>query len=286
MSKELTNLSYIKDLANRHNFAFQKNFGQNFIVNAGICPKIVEYAGVNENIGVIEIGTGIGVLTKELCKVAKKVVAIEIDKTLMPVINETLSEFQNFKVYNQDVLKTDILQIIKEEFEGMEVVVCANLPYYITSPIIMKLLEEKLPIKNITVMVQKEAATRICAKEGTRDIGAISLAVKYYSEPVICFNVSPGSFYPPPKVTSSVIRLDIKKEKTVEPRNEKRMFSLIRAGFNQRRKTLTNGVSAGTGISKQEIDEALKALNLNKLSRPEQLTLKNFADLSDILFKD
>ncbi len=286
MSKELTNLSYIKDLANRHNFAFQKNFGQNFIVNAGICPKIVEYAEVNENIGVIEIGTGIGVLTKELCKVAKKVVAIEIDKTLMPVINETLAEFNNFKVINKDVLKTDILQIIKEEFEGMEVVVCANLPYYITSPIIMKLLEEKLPIKNITVMVQKEAATRICAKEGTRDIGAISLAVKYYSEPTICFNVSPGSFYPPPKVTSSVIRLDILKEKTVNPKSEKKMFSLIRAGFNQRRKTLVNGVSSGIGIAKQEVETALETLNLNKLSRPEQLTLKNFADLSDILFKD
>ncbi len=286
MSKELTNLSYIKDLAKRHNFAFQKSFGQNFIVNAGICPKIVEHAEVNENIGVLEIGTGIGVLTKELCKNAKKVVAIEIDKTLLPVLEETLAEFSNFKVINQDVLKTDLKKLIEEEFQGMEVVVCANLPYYITSPIIMKLLEDNLPIKNITVMVQKEAATRICAKESTRDIGAISLAVKFYSQPNICFNVSPGSFYPPPKVTSSVIRLDVLKEKAVKPRNEKRMFSLIRAAFNQRRKTFTNGVSSALSLSKSDIDNALVSLDLNKLSRPEQLTLQNFSDLSDILFNN
>ncbi len=286
MSKELTNLSYIKDLASRHGFAFQKSFGQNFIVNAGICPKIVDAAEIDESIGVLEIGTGIGVLTKELCKAAKKVVAVEIDKGLMPVLKETLSEFDNFKVINEDVLKTDLKKLIEEEFSGMDVVVCANLPYYITSPIIMKLLEENLPIKNITVMVQKEAATRICAKEGTRDIGAISLAVKYYSQPNICFNVSPGSFYPPPKVTSSVIRLDILENKNVSPKNEKNMFSLIRAGFNQRRKTLTNGVSAGLSIKKDVIDKALEELNLNKLIRPEQLTLKNFADLSDILFNN
>ena len=285
MNRELTNISYIKDLCKRYGFALQKNFGQNFIVNSGICPKIAEYAEVDENCGVIEIGTGIGVLTKELALRAKKVVAIEIDTKLLPLLEETLGDFDNIKIINEDVLKVDLAQLIKEEFGDMPVKVCANLPYYITSPIIMKLLEDRLPIENITVMVQKEAAQRICAKEKSRDAGAISLAVNYYAEPTVCFNVSPGSFFPPPKVTSSVIRLDILKDAKVKPENEKDMFRLIRAAFTQRRKTFVNSTSATLHMEKAFIESALEQIGENKLIRPEQLSLEQFCQLSDILFK-
>lgn len=283
MNRELTNISYIKDLCQRYGFALQKSYGQNFIVNSGICPKIAEHAEVNENCGVIEIGTGIGVLTKELALRAKKVVAIEIDTKLLPLLEETLADFDNIKIINKDVLEVDLNALIKEEFGDMPVMVCANLPYYITSPIIMKLLEDRLPIENITVMVQKEAAQRICAKEGSRDAGAISLAVNYYAEPTVCFNVSPGSFFPPPKVTSSVIRLDVNKDPKVAPKSEKNMFRLIRAAFTQRRKTFVNSTSATLGISKASIEAALEQIGENPMVRPEKLTLEQFAALSDIL---
>ncbi|MBQ6896385.1 MAG: 16S rRNA (adenine(1518)-N(6)/adenine(1519)-N(6))-dimethyltransferase RsmA [Oscillospiraceae bacterium] len=283
MNRELTNISYIKDLCQRYGFALQKSYGQNFIVNSGICPKIAEHAEVDENCGVIEIGTGIGVLTKELALRAKKVVAIEIDTKLLPLLEETLADFDNIKIINKDVLEVDLNALIKEEFGDMPVMVCANLPYYITSPIIMKLLEDRLPIENITVMVQKEAAQRICAKEGSRDAGAISLAVNYYAVPTVCFNVSPGSFFPPPKVTSSVIRLDVNKDPKVQPKSEKNMFRLIRAAFTQRRKTFVNSTSATLGISKAVIEEALEQIGENPMVRPEKLTLEQFAALSDIL---
>ena len=284
MNRELTNISYIKDLCQRYGFALQKSYGQNFIVNSGICPKIAEHAEVDENCGVIEIGTGIGVLTKELALRAKKVVAIEIDTKLLPLLEETLSDFDNIKIINKDVLEVDLNALIAEEFGDMPVMVCANLPYYITSPIIMKLLEDRLPIENITVMVQKEAAQRICAKEGSRDAGAISLAVNYYAVPTVCFNVSPGSFFPPPKVTSSVIRLDVNKEPKVQPNSEKNMFRLIRAAFTQRRKTFVNSASATLGISKASIEAALEQIGEKPMVRPEQMTLEQFAALSDILF--
>lgn len=285
MNKELTNVSYIKDLCQRYGFALQKGYGQNFIVNAGICPKIAEHAEVDENCGVIEIGTGIGVLTKELALRAKKVVAIEIDTKLLPLLEETLAGFDNIKIINKDVLEVDLNALIKEEFGDMPVMVCANLPYYITSPIIMKLLEDRIPVENITVMVQKEAAQRICAREKSRDAGAISLAVNYYAQPTVCFNVSPGSFFPPPKVTSSVIRLDICKEHKVNPKNEKNMFRLIRAAFTQRRKTFVNSTSATLGIAKADIEAALVKIGENPMVRPEQLSLQQFSDLSDILIK-
>ena len=283
MNRELTNISYIKDLCQRYGFALQKSYGQNFIVNSGICPKIAEHAEVNENCGVIEIGTGIGVLTKELALRAKKVVAIEIDTKLLPLLEETLADFDNIKIINKDVLEVDLTALIKEEFGDMPVMVCANLPYYITSPIIMKLLEDRLPIENITVMVQKEAAQRICAKEGSRDAGAISLAVNYYAVPTVCFNVSPGSFFPPPKVTSSVIRLDVNKAPKVQPKSEKNMFRLIRAAFTQRRKTFVNSTSATLGISKAAIEAALEQIGEKPMVRPEQMTLEQFCALSDIL---
>ena len=283
MNRELTNISYIKDLCQRYGFALQKSYGQNFIVNSGICPKIAEHAEVDENCGVIEIGTGIGVLTKELALRAKKVVAIEIDTKLLPLLEETLADFDNIKIINKDVLEVDLNALIKEEFGDMPVMVCANLTYYITSPIIMKLLEDRLPIENITVMVQKEAAQRICAKEGSRDAGAISLAVNYYAVPTVCFNVSPGSFFPPPKVTSSVIRLDVNKAPKVQPKSEKNMFRLIRAAFTQRRKTFVNSTSATLGISKAAIEAALEQIGEKPMVRPEQMTLEQFCALSDIL---
>ena len=286
MTNNLTSLSYIKQLSRKYGFKFDKKYGQNFIINPSVCPRIADSAGIDENSGVIEIGTGIGVLTSRLAQRAKKVVALEIDTSLQPILAETLAEYDNVKVIYQDVLKTDIDRLIKQEFGDMPVSVRANLPYYITSPIIMKLLEENLPIDNITVMVQKEAAARICAAPGSREAGAISLAVPYYSRPQVCFNVSPGSFYPPPKVTSSVIRLDIKKEKDVHPASEKNMFRLIKAAFGQRRKTFVNSVSANLSLSKAQVESALSATGLDLMVRPEKLTLKEFAALSDILLTD
>ena len=286
MTNNLTSLSYIKQLSRKYGFKFDKKYGQNFIINPSVCPRIADSSGIDENSGVIEIGTGIGVLTSRLAQRAKKVVALEIDTSLQPILAETLAEYDNVKVIYQDVLKTDIARLIKQEFGDMPVSVRANLPYYITSPIIMKLLEENLPIDNNTVMVQKEAAARICAAPGSREAGAISLAVQYYSRPQVCFNVSPGSFYPPPKVTSSVIRLDIKKEKDVHPASEKNMFRLIKAAFGQRRKTFVNSVSANLSLPKAQVESALSATGLDPMVRPEKLTLKEFAALSDILLTD
>ena len=285
MTKPLTNLSYIKELSERYGFTFEKKLGQNFIVNPSVCPRICAHAEVDENTGVIEIGVGVGVLTSELAKNAAKVVAIEIDTTLKPLLEETLADFDNIKIIFDDVLNVDLNQLIKDEFGDMRVVVCANLPYYITSPIIMKLLEDRLPVDNITVMVQKEAAQRLCAAEKSREIGAISLAVQYYSVPKVCFNVSPGSFYPPPKVTSSVIRLDVKEENEIQPENEINMFRLIRAAFTQRRKTFVNSVSSTLGMPKADIEAALTEIGENPMVRPEKLSLMQFSQLSDILMK-
>ncbi len=285
MTKPLTNLSYIKELSERYGFTFEKKFGQNFIVNPSVCPRICQHAEVDENTGVIEIGVGVGVLTSELAKNAAKVVAIEIDTTLKPLLEETLAEYDNIKIIFDDVLNVDLNRLIEEEFGDMRVVVCANLPYYITSPIIMKLLEDRLPVDNITVMVQKEAAQRLCAAEKSREIGAISLAVQYYSVPKVCFNVSPGSFYPPPKVTSSVIRLDVKGENDIKPTNEKNMFRLIRAAFTQRRKTFVNSVSSTLNMPKADIEAALVEIGENPMVRPEKLSLAQFSRLSDILMK-
>lgn len=285
MTKPLTNLSYIKELSERYGFTFEKKFGQNFIVNPSVCPRICQHAEVDENTGVIEIGVGVGVLTSELAKNAKKVVAIEIDTTLKPLLEETLADFDNIKIIFDDVLNVDLNRLIAEEFGDMRVVVCANLPYYITSPIIMKLLEDRLPVDNITVMVQKEAAQRLCAAEKSREIGAISLAVQYYSVPKVCFNVSPGSFYPPPKVTSSVIRLDVKGENDIKPADERNMFRLIRAAFTQRRKTFVNSVSSTLGMPKADIEAALAEIGENPMVRPEKLSLAQFSRLSDLLMK-
>lgn len=279
----LTDIQTIRDLCARYDFALSKGFGQNFIVNPGICPKIVEASGIGPDWGVLEIGPGIGVLTKELALRAKKVVAIEVDKRIPPMLEETLAEFDNVEVILQDVLKVDLKALIAEKFAGMPVAVCANLPYYITSPILMRLLEEKLPIESITVMVQKEAAQRITAEPGTREAGAISYAVAYYSEPRLLFSVQPGSFYPPPKVTSAIIQLMVRPQPAVEVQNETGYFKLIRAAFSQRRKTAANSVSSGLNLPKAEVMAALEKAGLSPTARPEQLTLEDFRALQNAL---
>lgn len=279
----LSNIGTIKKILENHGFSFSKSLGQNFLVNPTVCPKIAEMGNAKQGFGIIEIGTGIGVLTKELCKRADKVVAIEIDNRLLPILNETLKDYDNWKIINEDVLKVDLEKVIKTEFQGMDVAICANLPYYITSPIIMNLLESRLPIKSITVMVQKEAATRICAMPATRDVGAVSLAVRYFSDPKLLFNVSRGSFMPAPNVDSAVIRLDILEKTPQDVKNEEFFFKLVRSSFSQRRKTLVNSVASMLSISKNYIIESLQTLNLNVNSRAEQMTLQNFIDLSNEL---
>ena len=220
-------------------------------------------------------------LTEQLCKRADKVVSIEVDKRLPPLLKETMADYDNFKLVLNDVLKVDLKALLAEEFGDKPVAVCANLPYYITSPILMRLLEEKLPIENITVMVQKEAAQRLCAAPGTRDAGAISYAVAYYAEPKLLFTVQPGSFYPAPKVTSAVIRLNVRKTPAVEVPggDEKAFFSLIRAAFSQRRKTAANAISNGLQLPKATVLSALEAAHLDPRSRPEQLTLQDYCAL-------
>ena len=276
--ENLTNISVVRDILSRHGFTFSKALGQNFIVNPAICPRIAEEGGAKSGCGVIEIGTGIGVLTAELAKRADKVVAVEIDTRLMPVLAETLSEFENVKIINDDVLKVDLKKIIEEEFGDKEVYVCANLPYYITSPIIMSLLENRLPIKAITVMVQKEAATRLCAELKSRDVGAVTVAVRYYSEPKLLFNVSRGSFMPSPNVDSAVIRLDIKNDRLVD--DEQHFFKVVRGAFSQRRKTLANSLSSALGIDKQVVTEAIVSAGLSESVRPEQLSMEDFINVA------
>lgn len=281
----LTNILTIKDLLSRHGFTFSKALGQNFLINPSVCPRMAEFCGAEKGVGVIEVGPGFGVLTHELCKLADKVVSIELDKRLMPVLEETMAEHSNFKVINEDVLKIDLHKLIEDEFQGMRVVVCANLPYYITSPVIMKLLEEKLPIEAVTVMVQKEAAQRLCAKVGTRDSSAITVAVNYYSEPNLLFHVSSGSFMPAPKVDSAVIRLDISGEPRVACKSEKMFFKVVKAAFSQRRKTVLNSISSGMGISKADVEQALVDSSISLNSRAEQLLLEDFAKIADSLYE-
>lgn len=279
----LSNIGTIKDILNRHGFAFSKSLGQNFLINPSVCPRIAEEGNAKKGFGILEIGTGIGVLTAELAKRADKVVAVEIDTRLEPVLKETLAEFSNVRVIYQDVLKVDLRELIAQEFAGLEVAVCANLPYYITSPIIMSLLEARLPIKSITVMVQKEAAVRICAEPGTRDVGAVSLAVRYFSTPKLLFSVSRGSFMPAPNVDSCVIRLDVREKTPEQVRDEKFFFLLVRAGFSQRRKTLVNPVSSGLGVDKETVREVLEELNMKPTVRAEELTMEQFIALSNRL---
>lgn len=275
----LSDIGTIKDILHRHGFTFSKALGQNFLINPSVCPRMAELSGAGEGVGVIEIGPGIGVLTNELCQLADKVVAVELDKRLIPVLGETLAEYDNVKVINADVLELDLNKLIEDEFSGMEVVICANLPYYITSPVIMKLLEDKLPITAITVMVQKEAAQRICAHDGSRESGAVTVSVNYYAEPSLQFHVSAGSFMPAPKVDSAVIRLDVRKEPPVIT-DEEKFFRVVKAAFSQRRKVISNSLSSGLKMSKDEINEVLAAANVPSNARAEKLSLDDFAAIA------
>lgn len=281
----LSNINVIKDLMKKHNFEFSKNLGQNFLINPTVCPKIAEMGNAKPGFGVIEIGTGVGVLTTELAKRADKVVAIEIDKRLLPILDDTLSEFDNIKIINADVMDIDLSKVIEEEFDGLDVAVCANLPYYLTSPIIMMLMESRLRIKSITVMVQKEAGTRLCAKMGTRDMGAVTVAINYFSEPKVLFNVSRGSFLPAPNVDSCVVRFDIKDETPKGVDDEKFFFNAARGAFSQRRKTLSNSVSSALGIEKQTVIKAIEEAGLSSSVRPEQLSMEELIGFSNALHK-
>ena len=282
MSK-LTDINYVKGVLSKHGFTFSKALGQNFLVNPSVCPKMAELCGADEKTGVIEIGPGAGVLTRELALRSYKVVAVELDKRLLPVLDETLGDLGNIKVVNDDAMKLDFKKLISDEFNNGDAVICANLPYYITSPIIMRLLEERLPIKALTVMVQKEAAERICAAPGTRASGAISAAVHYYSEPSLLFKVSAGSFIPAPKVDSAVIRLDILKEPPVKAADEKLFFRVVKASFSQRRKTLSNSLSSGLSLPKNTINEKLEEAGIPLNSRAEEMTMQQFADITSVL---
>ena len=277
----LTDIGTIKDILGRHGFHFSKALGQNFIVNPSVCPRMAEESGIDETCGVIEIGAGIGVLTAELAKRAKKVVCVELDTRLLPILAETLADFDNIEIINQDVLKTDLAALIEEKFSGMPVYVCANLPYYITSPVIMTLLESRLPIESITVMVQKEAAQRLCAPVGSRLSGAVTVAVDYYAEAQKLFDVSAGSFMPAPKVDSAVIRMDIRKNPEIEITDEALFFRMVHAAFGQRRKTAANSISAGSGIPKDVVIKAIEECGFKPSVRAEGLTMQELSHLSE-----
>ncbi len=279
--QNLSNIGVIKDILNRHGFSFSKGLGQNFLINPSVCPRMAEMGGAQPGYGMIEIGAGFGVLTVELAQRADKVVCVEIDSRLLPILDETLADFDNIKIVNQDVLKVDLAALIAEEFPGKKVAICANLPYYITSPIIMSILEAHLPIESLTVMVQKEAAQRICAAPGSREVGAVSIAVQYYAEPKVLFPVSRGSFMPAPDVDSAVIRLDIRKEPIVNVEKEEDFFKVVKGAFSQRRKTLANTLSSSFGIGKAQVNDWLEAAGVAANLRAEQLSMAQFADIAN-----
>ena len=281
--QNLSDISVIRSVLEKHGFNFSKALGQNFLINPSVCPRMAEYSLADENTGVIEIGAGIGVLTAELAKIAKKVVCVELDTRLLPILDETLAGFDNIEIVNADVMKTDLKALIEEKFQGMDVVVCANLPYYITSPVITMLLESRLPIKAVTVMIQKEAADRLCTPVGSRDSGAITVCTNYYAQVKQLFNVSRGSFMPAPNVDSTVIRLDIREYPAVEVSDEKKFFKMVKAAFAQRRKTALNSISSGMGLSKTQVADALRASGLEENVRAEKLTMEELATLCENL---
>lgn len=273
------------EILQKYKFNFQKKFGQNFLIDTHVLDKIIASAGVAKEDCVLEIGPGIGTMTQYLAENAREVIAVEIDKALIPILEDTLSEYDNVTIINEDILKIDINQIVEERNHGQPVKVVANLPYYITTPIIMGLFENHVPLESITVMVQKEVADRMQVGPGTKDYGALSLAVQYYAKPEIVANVPPNCFMPRPNVGSAVIRLTRYEKPPVEVVDEKYMFALIRASFNQRRKTLVNGLlNAGNlGITKENIIDALGKMKLSATVRGEALTLEQFAQLSNLL---
>ncbi len=269
----------------KYNFNFQKKFGQNFLIDTRVLDKIIQAAEIAKDDFVLEIGPGIGTMTQYLCEFARQVVAVEIDKNLIPILADTLSEYENAEVIHEDILKMDIKRLAEERNHGNPIKVVANLPYYITTPIIMGLFESHVPIESITVMVQREVADRMQACPGTKDYGALSLAVQYYAKPEIVANVPPNCFMPRPAVGSAVVRLVRYREHPIQVSDEKKMFAIIRASFNQRRKTLVNGLNNAAGLpySKEQIMGALEEMGLSVNVRGETLTLEQFARLSNLL---
>ncbi len=282
---ELTNLKVINEVLSKNGFSFKKSLGQNFLINPSVCPKMAENA-LGDADYALEIGPGIGVLTAELAKRSKKTLAIELDERLKPVLSETLAEYENVEVIFGDAMELDLNKIISEHFpEDAKIAVCANLPYYITSPLIMRILESRLPITSLTVMVQKEVAQRMCAGVGNRQAGAVTVSVNYYCEPKYLFSVSKGSFTPAPNVDSAVMSLKIRKEPPVKVLDEKFFFKLIKAAFAQRRKTLLNSVSSGLSIPKERIKEAISACGLKDDTRAEMLSIEQVAELANCLLE-
>jgi 16S rRNA (adenine1518-N6/adenine1519-N6)-dimethyltransferase len=274
------------EVLNRYHIALNKRFGQNFLTDLHVLEKIVEAAEISKEDCVLEIGPGIGTMTQYLCEKARKVVAVEIDKGLIPILeNDTLKDYDNYEIINNDILKVDISRIVEEKNDGKPIKVVANLPYYITTPIIMGLFEKHVPLKSITVMVQKEVALRMKAEPSTKDYGALSLAVQYYTKPYIAANVPANCFIPRPNVGSAVINLSLHEKKPVTAQDEALMFKIIRASFNERRKTLANAIANYNELvfERSSVEEALEKMGLSKTVRGEALSLKQFAELSDIL---
>jgi len=286
MKYNLCDINEINRLLRKHNFNFKKSLGQNFIVDNSVCPEIVRRSSIDKNTGVLEIGPGIGVLTCEIAKKAKKVLSVEVDASLIPVLHDTLSDYGNVSVVNTDVMKTDLEKLVKNELMGCEnLIVCSNLPYNITSPVIMKLLEENPGFTAMTFMVQKEAGVRLCADVGSRDAGAVTCAVDYYSDANELFDVSRSCFYPQPKVDSEVIELKIREKPQYEIENTDFFFKLIRAAFTQRRKTAVNGINSAAGIEKSKITEAMESLNIPVNIRAEKFTMSDWVNFSNRLFE-
>ncbi len=279
----LSNPAVIRALLERHGFSFSKSLGQNFLINPTVCPKIAQQGIDSPDWGVLEIGAGVGVLTQQLAIRAAKVAVVEIDARLLPVLEESLGEHQNVSVILGDIMKVDLPALLKEQFGERPVCVCANLPYYITSPVLMMLLEQRLPLKAITVMVQKEAAARLCAQPGSRECGAVTFAVRYYSTPRQLFSVSRGSFFPAPNVDSAVIRLDVNPNPDYGVTDEKLLFAAVRAGFGQRRKTLANPLSSALHLSKEGVQQALARAGLPLTVRAEAVPFEGWIRLANAL---
>ncbi len=280
---DLTDFAVIKEVLTRHGFTFSKALGQNFLVNPAVCPQMADACGANGETGVLEIGPGLGVLTKELAQRAKKVVSVELDTRLLPVLSETLQAFCNVTIVNDDILKADLPALFRQHFGGMRVVVCANLPYYITSPVLLRLLESGLPIDAITVMVQKEVAQRLCAKPGSKNAGVLTVYADFYAQAELLFSVSKGSFHPMPQVDSAVVRLTMRPTPAAAVDDPQAFFRLVKAAFSQKRKTLVNAVSGTLHLPKETVADAVLQCDLPPAVRAEALTTAQFGALYDAL---
>lgn len=284
---KLSGKSELMSVLNKYNFSFSKSLGQNFLIDQNILNKIVSGSGINENTNVLEVGPGAGTLTRELCLKAKKVTAVEIDKALIPILNDVMSDFDNFNLINSDILELNINELIKYEFGNESFTVVANLPYYITTPIIMNFLESELPVNSMTLMIQKEVAARILAEPGTKDYGALSVAVQFYAKPGVICSASPHCFTPQPKVTSTVVNLKLYDKPKYDVKNKEQFFKIVKSIFSQRRKTLVNSLSGSPylDLSKDKIIDVLKQMELNEKVRGEKLNIEQITELSNIIYE-